>query len=176
MKNPSVPLRAGVSERNGDSPLSSRTAAERRDPGPIGSSCALVGRMGPGSSAGMTVEGRGGADDLAPHIGDGHQLEIRMRSEERVDLRLVLLAEQRAGGVDQAAAGFHQAPGAVEDVALDLDQFIQILLREFPLGVGVAAPGAGARTGRIDQHAVEAAGVALDPGVALAAKGPCAPR
>src|SRR5262249_33668191 len=43
---------------------------------------------------------------------------------------------------------------------------------EPPFGVGIAPPGAGAGAGRIDEHPVEALGMALDPLVALGRERP----
>src|ERR1051326_6173705 len=96
-----------------------------------------------------------------------------MRVEESFGLHLVLLAQQGAGRVDQAAAGIHEPRRAVEDRALALDEFGEVLRRAAPFGIGVAAPAADTETGRIDKHAVEAAllsfgGVMLDPEIALA--------
>ena len=107
---------------------------------------------------------------FAPDIGDRQDREIRMLREEGVDLRLVLLRQQRAGGIDQPAARLHQARGAVEDAPLEVEQVFQIVRRQFPPGIGIAAPGADTGAGRIDQHAVIGAGMALHPGIALGAE------
>src|ERR1043166_6649013 len=81
--------------------------------------------------------GRGAADRLGPGPCDRVRREIAMRVEESFGLRLVLLAQQGAGRIDQAAAGFHEARRAVEDRALALDQLGKVLRRAAPFGIGV---------------------------------------
>src|SRR5437762_10810914 len=113
------------------------------------------------------------ADRLGPSASYRVQHEIAVRVEESLGLRLVLLAQQRAGRINQPAARLYEARRAVEDRVLTLDQFGEILRRAAPFGIRVAAPAADAEARRIDKHAVEAAflafwGVMLDPGIALA--------
>ena len=86
-----------------------------------------------------------------------------MALEEGLDLALVLGRQHRAGGVDQPAARLHQARRGVEDGGLLGHQLGEILGPQRPAAVGIAPPGAGAGAGRVDQHAVEGAGLALQP-------------
>ncbi len=89
-----------------------------------------------------------------------------MAGEEGGHLGLVLLGEQRTGSVDQTSAGANQGRGLIEDRRLLGQKFGKVGLGEAQPRVGIAPPGAGAGAGRIDQHAVEGVGAALDPLVA----------
>jgi hypothetical protein len=100
-------------------------------------------------------------------------MELGMGGEEGVDDVLVLLGEDAAGGIHQAAAGPHQPRRRGEDGGLLDGQLGDALRRLAPLEVGIAAQGAQPRTRRIDQHAVGLAGQALDANVVLA--GRCRP-
>src|SRR5215472_4266526 len=115
----------------------------------------------------VAFRGRGAADGLRPGARGGVEREIAMRVEKGLGLCLVLLAQQRAGDVDEAAAGLHEARGAVEDRALALDELGEIGRGRAPFGVGIAAPAADPETRRVDKHAVETLLVVLDPGIAL---------
>ena len=86
-----------------------------------------------------------------------------MPLEERRDLVLVLGRQHGTGGIDEAAARLHQARRGVEDLGLLGHQLGQVLGLQGPAAVGIAPPRAGAGTGRIDQHAVEGLGLALQP-------------
>ena len=86
-----------------------------------------------------------------------------MTLEEALDLPLVLGRQHRAGGVDQPAARLHQARSGIEDGGLLGHQLGQILGPERPAPVGISAPRAAAGAGHVDQHAVEGAGLALQP-------------
>src|SRR6185437_11789744 len=116
----------------------------------------------------VALGGRRAADGLGPDGADRQQREIAVRGEEALDLRLVLLAQQRAGDIDQPAAGLGQPGRTAEDLALERGELGKILRPEPPFGVGVAPPGPGAGAGRVDEDAVEAVRMALHPFVALA--------
>src|SRR5439155_171812 len=66
----------------------------------------------------------------------------------------------------------HPARGTAQDLLLADDEFGEILRGGVPFGVGVASPGPSAEAGYVDKYPVEAAGVALDPFVALARQRP----
>ena len=78
-------------------------------------------------------------------------------------LSLVLLRKQGTGSVDQTPALANQGGRNVQHRRLADQQLGQVGLGQPGAGVGVAPPGAGAGAGRVDQHAVEGAGVALQP-------------
>ena len=78
----------------------------------------------------------------------------RVAGGEGGGARLVLAGEQRAGGVDQPAAGLHPGGGGVEDRVLQRRVAGELLGRQPPLALGLAAPGAGARAGGVDEHEV----------------------
>ena len=80
---------------------------------------------------------------------------------------LVLLLEQAAGCVDQPAASLHQAGGGGQNGRLSGAQLGDACRRLPPLQGGVAAQGAEAGTGRVDQDAIELACQAPDLDVAL---------
>src|SRR5262249_21954793 len=63
----------------------------------------------------VAFRGRGAADGLGPGARSGVEREIGMRVEKGFGLRLVLLAQQGAGDIDETAAGLHETRGAVED-------------------------------------------------------------
>src|SRR6185437_14570896 len=110
------------------------------------------------------------ADRRAPCRGNRERREVGGAGEEALDLRLVFLAQERAGGVDEPSAGRDEARGALDDAVLQLRQLGEVLLGEPPFCIRVAPPGAGAGARRVDEDALEAAGMALDPFVALAAE------
>src|SRR6185369_11364089 len=85
---------------------------------------------------------RAPADGFLPGAPRGIEGEIAMAGEKGFCLRLILLEEQRAGGVNEAAAGFYQAGRAGQDVALANDKLGQVLRPGAPLAVGVAPPAA----------------------------------
>jgi hypothetical protein len=90
-----------------------------------------------------------------------------MTGEESIDDSLVLRGQQAAGGVNHAAAGADQPGGGVENRRLLDRQLGDRILALPPFEVGIAAQRAEAGTRSVDQHAVDLAGQALDPGVAL---------
>src|SRR5690348_8557095 len=108
---------------------------------------------------------RGAADRLGPGKCYRVRREIAMRVEESFGLRLVFLAQQGAGRINQAAAGFHEPRRAVEDRALSFDELGEVLRRAAPFGIRVAAPAANTETRRIDKDAVEALRMVLHPEV-----------
>src|SRR5260221_2883937 len=110
------------------------------------------------------------ADGRAPPSGERESGEIRRGGAKTLGLLLVLLAQERAGGLDKPPPGCDEAGGAFDDAVLQLGQLDDVVLREAPFGVGVTAPGAGAGAWRIDEDAVEAGGMALHPFVALASQ------
>ena len=89
-----------------------------------------------------------------------------MGREEVGDLVLVLFLQKCAGGVDQAPAHLHQPCGAIQDLALLPHQRLDVVRLVAPARIGIAPPGARSAAGRVDQHAIEAAGLALHPFVA----------
>src|SRR5205085_6598668 len=98
------------------------------------------------------------------------QRKIGLGGEKRVRLRLVFLAQQRAGCVDEAPAGADEARGAAQDQLLTFDELGEIFGTHAPFGVGVAAPSAGAEAGDVREDSVEAGFVMLYPFVAFAAQ------
>ncbi len=104
---------------------------------------------------------------LGQHLAHRHQIEVRVRCQEAFDDDVVFFIQQAAGGVHEAATVLDQARSAIEDrglLFLHLGNRAQLLA---PLDVRIAAQGAQARAWRIDQHAVDLAGQALDLGIAL---------
>ena len=79
------------------------------------------------------------------------------RGQESLDLRLVLLGQQRAGGVNQSAAWTDEPCGALQHVRLHGQQLFYGTRPAQPAGVWVAPPGADAGARRVDEHPVEAA-------------------
>ena len=67
----------------------------------------------------------------------------------------VLFIFERAGGVDDPAAGLHEAARLIEDFALAGGENIGVAGLQSPLDLGIAAQGAGAGAGGVDQNAVE---------------------
>src|SRR5260221_13591508 len=55
------------------------------------------------------------ADRRAPHSGDRQSGEIRRAGEKTLDLLLVLLAQERAGGIDKPSPGCDEAGGPFGD-------------------------------------------------------------
>ena len=110
----------------------------------------------------------GTADRLFPNLPGGNDGKFGGGREKGFGLCFVLLAQQRAGRVYEAAARADEARGAAQDVLLAANQIGEIRFGDAPFVTGVAAPGSDAEAGRVDQNPVEAAGVALDPFVALA--------
>src|ERR1051325_7905996 len=137
-----------------------------------------VGAVPGGCEAQVILAGGAMApDNLFPGPRGGIEREIGGGGEKRLGLVLVLLAQQGAGGVDEPAAGFYQARGAGQDVALADHQLGEVVRGGAPLPVGIAAPAADPETGRVDEHKVEAAvlpfrSVALDPEIALGRERP----
>src|SRR5829696_6513888 len=83
--------------------------------------------------------------------------EARVRAEEALDRVVVLLRQHRAGDIDDAAAGAHETRGAVEDRVLLLSADLEAAGPQTPFRIRVAAPGAGAGAGRVDEHAIRRA-------------------
>jgi hypothetical protein len=101
------------------------------------------------------------------HLVHRHQIELRVRGQEALHDGVVFFIQQAAGRVDQAAAEFHQARGTVQDRSLFLGHLGDAVDLLAPLHIRIAAQRAHARARRIDQHAVDLAGQALDLGVAF---------
>ena len=80
-----------------------------------------------------------------------------MALEEGGDAVLVLLRQHRAGDVDDAGRGRGELGGAVEHQILVLLPGGERVGAQAPLGVGTAAPGAGAGTGGIDEDQIDGA-------------------
>ena len=94
-----------------------------------------------------------------------------MLFDKRRNLVFILFCQQRAGRVNEAPAGADEPRGAAQNLLLTLYELGEILGTHAPFGVRVAPPCPGAETGHVDEYPVEAAGVALDPFVALAGQG-----
>jgi hypothetical protein len=105
---------------------------------------------------------------LGQHLFGAHRHEGLVGGQEGGDDGFVLLGQQAAGGVHQAAARLHEARRAGQDRRLLGGELGQRLGALAPLEVGVAAQGAEAAARRIDQHPVDLAGQALDARVVLA--------
>ena len=93
-----------------------------------------------------------------------------MPRHEIAHLRAVFLAEHRTGHIGNAASGLHQRGGAIEQRLLLREALLQRAGAHPPFGVGIAPPGAGAGTGRVDQHKIDAA-VKVGERVLRAARG-----
>ena len=76
-------------------------------------------------------------------------------SDGRGDLFLALLGLQRAGAIDQRAAGLQPGDGAVDHRRLPGGEALDVLRPLQPGGIRVAADGAGRRAGRVEQDGVE---------------------
>ena len=90
-----------------------------------------------------------------------------------LDLLAVLRRQHRAGDVGDPPARLHHGARAIKHFDLVLQPDLQRAGPHPPFGVGIAPPGAGARTGRVDQNEI---GGRLDVGerlgLALRARGP----
>src|SRR5271155_1501366 len=75
----------------------------------------------------IVAAGRSAADRLVPGASDGHQRKIGRRGEKGFGLSLVLLAEQRTGGIHQPPTRTNQACRTPQDLLLALDQFGEVL-------------------------------------------------
>src|ERR1700731_4895584 len=64
----------------------------------------------------VALDGRRAADGLGPDRADRQQREIVVSRQKCLYLRLVLLAQQRTGGIDQTAAGLGQPRCAAENL------------------------------------------------------------
>mmetsp|Transcript_4644 Transcript_4644/g.15470 ORF Transcript_4644/g.15470 Transcript_4644/m.15470 type:complete len:465 (-) Transcript_4644:23-1417(-) len=85
------------------------------------------------------------------------------RGQESLDLRLVLLGQQRAGGVNQSAAWTDEPCGALQHVRLHGQQLFYGTRPAQPAGVWVAPPGADAGARRVDEYPVEGPLPSLEP-------------
>ena len=81
-----------------------------------------------------------------------------MTRKECIHLVAAFRVEQRAGDIDQPAAGPHEFSRDIEQPRLSLDETLQPLGRQPPPPFRITAPGAGARTWRVDQHRIAAIG------------------
>src|SRR5688572_10045207 len=80
-----------------------------------------------------------------------------MRGEEASGLLSVLLRQDRAGDVDQCAAGSDELGSLNEQCLLLRNPRRDLLGGQLPFGIGATAPGARSGTWRVDNDAVEAA-------------------
>src|SRR3546814_8099953 len=85
-------------------------------------------------------------------------LPARMARQKTLDPRAPFRIEQRTGDVDDPPARPHQPGSKVEQIILRRRKPVQPRRRQPPLGLGLAPPGARARTWGIDQHAVDLSG------------------
>src|SRR5690606_9446682 len=84
----------------------------------------------------------------------GHQLG--MATGDPVELRVALARLQRAHAIAQYAARLEAGQRIGDEGALQLDPVLDAPRAAPPDHFGVAAEGAGGRTGRIEQDAIEA--------------------
>src|SRR3546814_10661594 len=113
-------------------------------------------------------------------------LPQRMTLKEGIDPRASFGIEQRASDIDDPPARPHQPGGKIEQIILRRRKPAQPFGRKPPLGLGLAPPGARARTRRIAQPAIDPADEIsecreLAPGTELQSfdytrAGPVAPR
>jgi len=89
-------------------------------------------------------------------IVEGLEGEVRIVFLEPFDDVLVLAAEDRAGGVDEDAAGTDAGAGVLEDLLLQVGHVGDALDGRRPARVGVPPPRPRAGAGGVDQRAVEA--------------------
>ena len=80
--------------------------------------------------------------------------KLRVQVQEGLDLLLILLRQQRAGGVHQQSPGPHAIRAGIEDVPLDRYQRFDGLALQAVLDVRLVAHHAQTRAGRIHQHRV----------------------
>src|SRR3546814_9167772 len=93
------------------------------------------------------------SSDLVGNIG----LPQRMTLKEGIDPRASFGIEQRASDIDDPPARPHQPRGKIEQIILRRRKPAQPFGSKPPLGLGLAPPGAGSRTRRIDQYAIDLA-------------------
>ena len=77
--------------------------------------------------------------------------------DQGVDLLLVLLGLERAGAVDERAAGCEQRDRAVEQAALQCHERRNLGFAFDPGDVRMASDGSGGHAGCVDEHRVERA-------------------
>src|SRR6202048_3980547 len=77
-----------------------------------------------------------------------------MARDKVSDLLAVFRREYRAGDVGDPAARLYQGSGAVQHLDLVLQPHLERPREYPPFGVGIAAPGAGSRAGRVDQDQI----------------------
>ena len=115
-------------------------------------------RAGVRSSVVLAAVGRGrrlAADARGPRLPPGQRGKVRMVRQEPGHLVAILLRQHRAGGIDEPAAGFDHRRRRLEDGALLGLALGQVGGFQPPLGIRPPPPGAAARAGRVDEHAVE---------------------
>src|SRR5690606_29713153 len=83
------------------------------------------------------------------------KLELRMGFEQGGDEVLVFLRFDRAGGVDEAAAGRRAGQGVPDDAALELGELCDVGMTEAPADIDSAAEDAGVRAGDLEEDGVE---------------------
>src|SRR5207302_9955964 len=81
--------------------------------------------------------------------------EAGMRGSKRIDDRVILVGQDAAGRIDEAAAGFDERRRRGQDSRLLGGQLCDVGRRLAPFEIGVAAQGAESRAWRIDQNAVD---------------------
>jgi hypothetical protein len=81
---------------------------------------------------------------------------IVVAGHERGDPVLVLGPQHGAGDIDDASALLDEAQRAFQRFVLILDALFERPGAHAPFGVRIAAPGAGAGAGRVDQHQIAA--------------------
>ena len=77
-----------------------------------------------------------------------------MTLEEAVDLACPFARQERADRVDERASGRHQRRSDIDQAFLHTDEAVEPFGREPPTPFRVAAPGAGAGAGRIDEDEI----------------------
>ncbi|CAN4024092.1 5'-nucleotidase, partial [Dysosmobacter welbionis] len=86
--------------------------------------------------------------------GEGRAAKVRVLCQEAVGYTLVLLRQDRAGGVHQRAAGPHVPGGVVQDRPLDHRQGEQVV-RLFVPDIRLLPDDAETRAGGVYQHHIE---------------------
>src|SRR6185503_17597555 len=77
-----------------------------------------------------------------------------MAIEEAGDLPCPFAGQERADGIDEASPGPDQLGGDIEQARLRFNQAVETFSSEAPAPFRVAAPGAAARAGRVDEDEV----------------------
>ena len=83
---------------------------------------------------------------------------MRVTRNKGVNHHLILVALDGAGGIDELAAGFQDPGGVFEKEFLLGGEGGDVVFGDAVADFGVAAKGARAGAGRVDEDAIESAG------------------